>query len=254
MKVRQSFAWWSFTAKQRPDDPARFLRDAATAGAGGVEMLPPKWWPAARDAGLTLVTLTGHSIETGFNDSRNHASVGDTVRRAIELAASGGVHGVIVFSGNREPNIDDARGIANTVEGLAPLAPAAHSAGVVLLLELLNSRVDHPGYQCDRSDWGFEVVRRVGSPGLRALYDGYHMQTMEGNLSPTIAANIDLIGHVHTGGAPGRSDLDDDQDINWPGVAATLRRVGYAGWIGHEFIPKGEPIAALAQACALFSP
>jgi hydroxypyruvate isomerase len=253
MTARQSFAWWSFTATRRPDDPAQFLRDAAATGVTGVEMLPPKWWPAARDAGLALVTLTGHAIETGFNDPRNHAPVGDTVRRAIELAAAGGVAGVIVFSGNRHPGIDDAQGIANTIEGLRPLAAEAHAAGVVLLLELLNSRVDHPNFQCDRSDWGFAVVRAVDSPGLRVLYDGYHMQMMEGNLSPTIASNIDLIGHIHTAGAPGRRDLDDGQDINWRGVAATLRRVGYAGWIGHEFVPKGEPIAALAQACTLFS-
>ena len=251
--MRQSFAWWSFTAKRRPEDPVRFLRDAAKAGAAGVEMLPPKWWPAARDAGLALVTLTGHSIEEGFNDRRNHASVGNTVRHAIELAASGGVTGVIVFSGNRQSGIDDERGIANTADGLRPLAEEAQAAGVVLLLELLNSRVDHPAYQCDRSAWGFAVVRHVDSPGLRVLYDGYHMQTMEGNLSPTIAANIDLIGHIHTGGAPGRRDLDDQQDINWRGVAATLRGVGYSGWVGHEFVPKRDAIAALAQACAIFS-
>jgi len=224
----------------------------------GVEMLPSALWPMARDAGLELVTLTGHPIETGFNDPANHGPIGDIVRRSIEDAADGGVHGVIVFSGNRHPGpdrpaIDDAAGVAATIDGLGPLVADAEAAGVVLLLELLNSRVDHPDFQCDHTSWGAEVVRGVGAPALRLLYDGYHMQTMEGNVSPTITEHVELIGHVHTAGAPGRRDLDDQQDINWRGVAATLRRTGYRHWVGHEFVPKGEPIAALAAAHDLFA-
>jgi hydroxypyruvate isomerase len=129
----------------------------------------------------------------------------------------------------------------------------AQGAGVRVLMELLNSKVDHPGQQCDRTAFGAAVVRQVGSPTLKLLYDGYHMQLMEGDLSRTIKANLDLIGHIHTAGAPGRRDLDDRQEINWRGVAGLLRHLDYGHWVGHEFIPRGEPIAALKQAIALFN-
>jgi hydroxypyruvate isomerase len=124
---------------------------------------------------------------------------------------------------------------------------------VRLLLELLNSKVDHPGHQCDRTAFGAEIVRQLGDPGLRLLYDGYHMQLMEGDLSRTIVDHLDLIGHVHTAGAPGRRDLDDRQEINWRAIAGLLARKGYGQWVGHEFVPRGEPVAALAQAIALFN-
>ncbi len=128
----------------------------------------------------------------------------------------------------------------------------AEAAGVRLLMELLNSKVDHPGHQCDRTAFGAAVVRGVGSPVLRLLYDGYHMQLMEGDLSRTIQANFDLIGHVHTAGAPGRRDLDDRQEINWPAIAGLLRHLGYQQWVGHEFVPRGEPIPALRTAISQF--
>lgn len=249
--MRQSFAWWSFTAG-REVEPASFLRDAAAAGAQGVEMLPQPYWPIARDLGLELVTDTGHKLEEGFNDPSRHAALQTEVRRKIDAAAEGGVDAVIVFAGNRFGDGSDERAIEACVAGLAPVVSHAAGAGVRLLIELLNSKVDHPGQQCDRTEFGAAVVRQVGSPTLKLLYDGYHMQLMEGDLSRTIRANLDLIGHVHTAGAPGRRDLDDRQEINWRGVAGLLRHLGYAHWVGHEFIPRGEPIAALRQAIALF--
>lgn len=250
--MRQSFAWWSFTLG-REHDAAAFLRDAAGAGVAGVEMLPDDLWPVARDLGLSIVTVTGHKLEEGFNDPSRHAALESEVRQKIDTAAAGGAEAVIVFAGNRFGDGDDARAIDACARGLAPVVAHAEAAGVRLLLELLNSKVDHPGQQCDRTVFGAEVVRRIGSPTLRLLYDGYHMQLMEGDLSRTIKANLDLIGHVHTAGAPGRRDLDDRQEINWRGVAGLLRHLGYDGWVGHEFIPRGEPIAALRQAVALFN-
>ena len=249
--MRQSFAWWSFTAG-REVEPAAFLRDAAAAGARGVEMLPEPHWPIARDLGLALVTDSGHRLEEGFNDPARHAALQTQVRRRIDAAAQGGVDAVIVFAGNRFGDGADDRAIAACVEGLAPVVSHAAAAGVRLLIELLNSKVDHPGQQCDRTEFGAAVVKGVGSPTLKLLYDGYHMQLMEGDLSRTIKANLDLIGHVHTAGAPGRRDLDDRQEINWRGIAGLLRHLGYDHWVGHEFIPRGEPIAALRQAIALF--
>ena len=249
--MRQSFAWWSFTMGGDVE-PAAFLRNAADAGVQGVEMLPQAYWPVARELGLALVTHTGHKLEEGFNDPARHAALHEHVRREIDAAAEGGVEAVIVFAGNRFGGGDDDRAIAACVEGLAPVVAHASGAGVRLLIELLNSKVDHPGQQCDRTSFGAEIVRRVGSPNLKLLYDGYHMQLMEGDLSRTIKGNFDLIGHVHTAGAPGRRDLDDRQEINWRGIAGLLRHLGYDRWIGHEFIPRGEPIAALKTAVALF--
>jgi hydroxypyruvate isomerase len=249
--MRQSFAWWSFTMG-RDIEPAGFLKDAAAAGAKGVEMLPQPLWPVAQDLGLTVVTETGHKLEEGFNDPARHAALQSEMRRKIDAAAEGGVNAVIVFAGNRFGDGSDERAIAACVEGLGPVVAHAEAAGVRVLMELLNSKVDHPGQQCDRTAFGAAVVRQVGSPTLKLLYDGYHMQLMEGDLSRTIKANLDLIGHVHTAGAPGRRDLDDRQEINWRGVAALLEHLKYDHWVGHEFIPRGEPIAALKSAIALF--
>ncbi len=247
MSFHQSFAWWSLTLGREGVDPPAFLREAAAEGVDGVEMLPPELWPAARDAGLELVTLTGHDLRTGFNDVANHARLFDKVRGAVDVAAANGVHSVIVFGGDRY-GADDAAAIDRCVEGLAPLAGYADAAQVRLLLEPLNSKVDHQGHQCDNSHFGFEVARRVGSPALRVLYDAYHMQIMEGDLLRTIKANAGYIGHVHTGGPPGRRELDDRQEVNWRAVGGQLRAVGYSDWVGHEFIPRGDPIEGLHHA------
>lgn len=248
--MKQSFAWWSFTMG-RDIEPVSFLAQAAAAGAQGVEMLPEDLWPAARDLGLAIPTLTGHRLEEGFNDPARHAALRDEVRRNIDTAAEGGCEAVIVFAGNRFGDGDDERAIAACITGLEPVAAHAAQAGVKLLMELLNSKVDHPGQQCDRTAFGAAVAR--GVPELKLLYDGYHMQLMEGDLSRTIKANLDLIGHVHTAGAPGRRDLDDRQEINWRGIAALLRHLKYDQWVGHEFVPRGEPISALKAAMALFA-
>lgn len=250
--MRQSFAWWSFTMGHEIE-PATFLREAKAAGVEGVEMLPEAHWPVARDLGLSLVTVSGHRLEEGFNDPARHVGLQTTVREKIDAAAEGGVEAVIVFAGNRFGDGDDERAIATCVEGLEPMATHAAGAGVRLLIELLNSKVDHPGQQCDSTAFGAEIVRQLGSPTLKLLYDGYHMQLMEGDLSRTIKANFDLIGHVHTAGAPGRRDLDDRQEINWRGIAGLLRHLDYDLWVGHEFVPRGEPIAALKSAIALFN-
>jgi len=249
--MRQSFAWWSFT-HGREVEPKAFLRAAAAAGAGGVEMLPEPLWPVAKDVGLSVVTVTGHALEHGFNDPARHAALRDEVRGKIDAAAAGKAEAVIVFAGSRIGDGADAPAIAACVDGLGPVVAHAAQSGVRLLLELLNSKVDHPGHQCDRTAFGAAIVREVNSPTLRLLYDGYHMQLMEGDLSRTIKAHFDLIGHVHTAGAPGRRDLDDRQEINWRAIAGLLRHLGYERWIGHEFVPRGDPVEALRRAIGLF--
>ena len=250
--MRQSFAWWSFTLGEGVPDSSELLQAAAAIGYRGVEMLPEALWPAAASAGLEVVTLTGHELDRGFNDKANHADLTRTVEASIDTAVRGGIPFVIVFSGKR-CGICDSAAMDHCVEGLAPLAATAQKQGVTLLLEGLNSKVDHPEHQCDHSAWGFEVVRRVDSPGLRFLYDVYHMQLMEGDLSNAIKANLDLIGHIHTAGAPGRRDLDDRQEVNWPGIAGLLKHLKYDGWVGHEFVPRGDRVAALRHAFGIFA-
>jgi len=245
--MRQAFAWWSFAHGREPEDAERLLHAAAAIGYAGVEMLPEPLWGAAADAGLALVTLTGHDLDVGFNDPANHPAVSRAVTNVVDSAARAQVPFVIVFSGKRGV-ADDAAAIGHCVAGLAPVAAYAHSQRVTLLLETLNSRIDHPGAQCDRSAWGLDVVRGVNSSALRLLYDCYHMQIMEGDLLRTLKANLEWIGHIHTGGVPGRRDLDDRQEVNWRAIAQLLRREDYAGWVGHEFIPRGDPVAALQQA------
>ena len=249
--MRQSFAWWSLTL-DKDIEPASFLRAAVEAGAHGVEMAPEALWPLARDLGLTLVTISGHALETGFNDPARHGALNNEVRLKIDAAAAGEVEAVIVFAGSRFGDGADGPAIGACVDGLAPVVAHAEQAGVRLLLELLNSKVDHPGHQCDHTAFGAEIVRQMASPVLRLLYDGYHMQLMEGDLSRTIKANFEMIGHVHTAGAPGRRDLDDRQEINWRAIAGLLHHLGYDRWIGHEFVPRGDPINALRQAISLF--
>jgi hydroxypyruvate isomerase len=151
-----------------------------------------------------------------------------------------GIPTLICFSGNRG-TLDDETGAA----ALSKLAPAAESAGVTLVLELLNSKVDHPDYQCDRTAWGVKVCESVSSPRVKLLYDIYHMQIMEGDI-------IRAIQHYHTAGNPGRNALYETQELNYRAIASGIAATGYEDFVGHEFIPKGEPVAALRQAFALF--
>lgn len=215
-------------------------------------MLDPALYPVARDVGLELVSMTGHDIDVGFNDYTNHREVSDRVRRNIAHAHKHGIGTVIVFAGTRGTKTE-RDGIDATTAGLAELTSEAASAGVTLLLELLNSKVDHPDQQCDNSAFAFEVARSVNSPALRVLYDCYHMQMMEGDLLNTIKANLDVIGHIHTAGVPGRRELDDRQETNWRAIAGLLSAKNYSGWVGHEFLPRGDAIDTLTDACRQFA-
>ncbi|HEV2473865.1 MAG TPA: TIM barrel protein, partial [Chthonomonadales bacterium] len=149
--------------------------------------------------------------------------------------------------GNRA-GLSDQEGMAATIAGLRRVAPAAESAGVTLAMELLNSKVDHADYQCDHTAWGVEVCKAVDSPRVKLLYDIYHMQIMEGDVCRTIQQNIEYIGHFHTAGNPGRHELDDTQELFYPAIMRTIVGTGYAGYVGQELVPKGEPIAALEHA------
>jgi hydroxypyruvate isomerase len=188
MTYAQSFAWWSFT-EGRPEDP-RLLAAAAAIGYRGVDFLPARFWPDALDAGLEMVVIDGHtSLEVGFNDRANHPHLTDEVRRNLETAVAHGIPYLAVNAGNRGA-ASDRDAIAICAEGLAPLAAESAAAGVTLLLEPLNSKIDHVGNQCDSTGWAAAVVNEVGSRGLRLLFDVYHMQLMEGDVIRTIDRHL----------------------------------------------------------------
>ena len=249
MSIKQSFTWWTFF--QPGADPDALLAGAARIGYAAVELIPPELWSRARHFGLAIAAINGHaSIEVGLNRRAHHAQIIRELESSIRRAEAEGIANLICFSGNRA-GLPDAEGAALTAEGLRRIAPLAESAGVNLVLELLNSRVDHPDYQCDHTDWGLEVIGAVDSPAVKLLYDIYHAQVMEGDLIRRIQAHHPAFGHYHTAGHPGRLDLDDTQEINYPPVLRAVAATGYSGYIGHEFRPKGEPLRALQAAFAL---
>jgi hydroxypyruvate isomerase len=223
-------------------------------GLQAIDLLHTDEWPTARAAGLTCsmgyASRRDHFIENGFNDRANHGMLIEELTRAIPLAAQAGVPNVIAMFGNRRGRSDD-EGIANCAAGLAAVAPVAERHGVTVCLELLNSKIDHPDYQGDHTAFGVAVMERVGSPRVKLLYDIYHMQIMEGDVIRTIGTNRQWIGHFHTGGVPGRHDIDDSQELNYHAVAGAIADGGFSGFLAHEFNAKGEPYAALAAACRI---
>ncbi len=244
--LKQSFTYWSFA--KPGTDPETLLRRAAEIGYDGVELLDEALFPLAKAMGLEVVTHRAHAhIEVGLNRRENHNTIVRETEAALELAERWKIPNLICFSGNREGRNDD-EGAEITAEGLNRLAPLAESAGVTLLLELLNSRVDHPDYQADHTAWGLSVLEQVGSERIKLLYDIYHMQIMEGNLIRTIRAHHGAFGHLHTAGNPGRHELDGAQEINYPAVFRAVAETGWSGFIGHEFVPTREAEDGLREA------
>lgn len=254
MTFKQSFAHWSFVEGREPQPG--LLAAAAEIGYSGVDFLPAELWPEAHDLGLDLVIIDGHvPLEVGFIDRTQHVNLSEQIMRALDSAVKHNVRNLSVASGDRGPDTPDtpADALSACVEALVPLAAEAEAAGVGLLLEPLNTKVDHKGHECDSTAWAAEVVERVGSPALRILYDFYHSQIMEGDLLNTVASHFPRIGHYHTAGVPGRHEIDDQQEVNYRGIAAALRQHGYTGYVAHEFIPRTEPVDALRYAYSVFA-
>ncbi len=206
----------------------------------------------ARGHGLAVASMSGHgTLGDGLNRRSNHDRIEAELRESIDVAARHGIPGLICFSGNRQPHMTELEAIEAVADGLRRVAPYAEEKGVNLNLELLNSKIDHPGYQCDHTAWGVAVCERVNSPRVKLLYDIYHMQIMEGDVIRTIRENIRWIGHFHTAGVPGRNDLDDSQELNYRAICRAIAATGYDLYVGHEFRPKGDPIQALRQTFAL---
>lgn len=253
--IRQSFCIPMFASADCDLD--RLLGHAAAVGYAGTEI----WGrdarfeqiiQACRRHGLALVSMVGHeSWQKGLNDPREHDRIESEIRTSLELARRHGIPNLICFSGKRIDGHGEAQAIDACVQGLRRLAPLAEAAGLTLNLELLNSRIDHAGYQADRTAWGAHVCQRVNSPRVKLLYDIYHMQIMEGNIIHTLRNHIAWIGHVHTAGVPGRADLDEQQELNYPAICRALLKLGYDGFVGHEFQPRGDARKALAEAFAV---
>ncbi|MAE63170.1 MAG: xylose isomerase [Phycisphaeraceae bacterium] len=245
MAIKHSLSWWCFQDKVAP----KVLIEAAVRiGYHGIDLVGPEHWDAIVDAGLELAAVNGHdSLEDGLNKPGNHDRIEREILANLEHAAKYPIRCLICFTGNRHGD-DDERGIEVTATGLARVAGAAEQADVDLVLELLNSKVDHPGYQCDRTAWGVEVIRRVDSPRVRLLYDIYHMQIMEGDVIRTIRDQHEHIAHYHTAGNPGRNEIGPDQELNYSPIVRAIAETGYDGYLAQEFIPAGDPIESLEDA------
>ena len=218
-------------------------------GIESVELLGPDDWPVVKKHGLVCAMCNGpDSIGYGWNRVEHHAKLLEGFERMIPQVAQFGFPNIITFSGNRR-GMSDAEGLENCALGLKKLVPIAEKHKVTVILELLNSKVDHKDYMADHTVWGVELCKQVGSEWLKLLYDIYHMQIMEGDLIRSINDYNPYIGHYHTGGNPGRNEIDETQEIHYPAVMRAIVATGYKGFVGQEFIPKrSDPIASLRQA------
>ena len=243
-RIHQSVCQWCY--RNIPVD--QLAEYAAKIGLRGVDLLQPDEYEIPRRYGLvcTMGYAGGGDIGKALNRGDNHAAVEQAFRTNIPRAAKAAVPNVITFSGNRAGMSDD-EGARNTVVGLNRVKKIAEDNGVTICLELLNSKRDHHDYMCDHTAWGVRVVQEVNSPNVKLLYDIYHMQIMEGDLIDTIRANMQWIGHFHTGGVPGRHELDGTQEVQWDGVM----RAGFKGYVAHEFVPAGDPLESLKKAAEL---
>jgi hydroxypyruvate isomerase len=246
---RQSVCRWCFNKI-----PLEELAPAAKAmGLESIELLDPKDWPVVQKFGLTCALANGTmKIPDGFNRLENHADLVPSMIKRIGECANAGIPSVIVFSGNRR-GMPGEQGLENCAIGIKQIVGEAEKRGVTVVMELLNSKVNHKDYMCDRTPWGVELVERVGSDRFKLLYDIYHMQIMEGDVMRTIQENHRYIGHYHTAGNPGRNEFEphDEQELNYGPIMRAIKATGYRAFVGQEFIPKRDPFTSLAAAVKL---
>lgn len=247
-RIRQSVCRWCYKDIAL-DDLCAF---AAKIGLKGVDLLPVEEFDVPRKYGLicTMGQAGGGTIRDGLNRTENHAAIEAAFRKNIPLAARAGVPNVITFSGIRRGMSDD-QGARNTAAGLNRVKRIAADHGITICMELLNSKVNHPDYMADHTAWGVSVMKEVNSPNVKLLYDIYHMQIMEGDLITTIRDNIEWIAHFHTGGVPGRHELNDQQEVQWDGVMRAIAALKFNGYVAHEFIPTEDPFTSLRAAAEL---
>ncbi|MFZ5495852.1 MAG: hydroxypyruvate isomerase family protein [Verrucomicrobiota bacterium] len=251
-RVKQSVCKWCF--KDIPLDD--FCAAVAAMGLQSVELLGPGEFATLKKHGLTCALVSNPTAKVGeisvggipkaWNRLEYHDALVAAYETRLRETAEAGFPTLICFSGNRD-GMSDEQGLANCATGLKRIVPLAEQLGVTLVMELLNSRVNHKDYMCDRTEWGVELCQRVGSERFKLLYDIYHMQIMEGDVIATIRRHHRHIAHYHTAGVPGRNDLDENQELYYPAIMRAIVETGYQGYVGQEFIPRGkDPAAALA--------
>jgi hydroxypyruvate isomerase len=242
-KINQSVCRWCYNKVPLE----QLAAEAKKIGYQSIELVTPAEFPKVKQSGLTCAMLSGgDTIGAGFNRKDHHPVVIKAMREHIEFAADNGLPNVICFSGNRRGMPDD-EGLENCAIGLKQLVGFAEEKKVTVCMELLNSKVDHADYMCDLTPWGVALAKKVGSPRFKLLYDIYHMQIMEGDVIRTINDNKDYIAHYHTGGNPGRHEIDETQELYYPAIMNAIVDTGFDGYVAQEFIPAREPLASLKQ-------
>jgi len=250
VRIKQSVSVPAFASEELTFE--RLAETAAQIGYAGVEVwgcdddVFPKQCEIAHKLGLRMTSFIGTGA--ALNDPAVRDEAVATLTTAIDRAAEFDVPGLICICGDRREGVSDEQGVVDTAETLAAVAGHAEAENVTLNLELLNSKVDHIGYQCDRTAWAVAVVERVNSPRVRILYDIYHMAIMEGDVIRTIRDNAKWFGHFHTAGNPGRNEIDDTQELNYTAICKAIAATDYDGYVAHEFWPVGDPISALKDA------
>ncbi|MBA0883826.1 hydroxypyruvate isomerase family protein [Flavobacterium undicola] len=215
--------------------------EAKKIGITGIDLIGPEGWPILKKYGLDSPMCNGAEInlEDGFNDEKFHKTLIENYSKMIPLVAKAGYKNLICFSGNKREKTDE-EGWNNCVKGLQALIPLAEKHGVTLVMELLNSKIDHNDYQCDTTKWGVELAKRLGSENFKLLYDIYHMQISEGDIIRNIKENHHYIAHYHTAGVPGRNEIDSTQELNYPAIMKTIAETGFKGYVAQEFIAKSK--------------
>jgi hydroxypyruvate isomerase len=241
-RIKQSVCRWCYGKIQLE----KLAEEARKMGYQSIELLTIGEYKVVKPFGLTCAMLGRVSIADGLNRKEFHEGIEKQLRANIEFAAAEGLPNVICMAGNRRGMADD-EGLANCARGLKRFLGFAEEKKVTVCMEGLNSRVDHKDYMYDRTAWGVELCKKLGSPRFKLLYDIYHMQIMEGDVIRTIRDNKEYLAHFHTGGNPGRHEIDDSQELNYPAIVRAIVETGYQGFLGQEFIPVRDPLASLAQ-------
>lgn len=244
-RVNHSVCRWCYNGIPLED----LCKAAKNIGLSSIELTGPEEWPILKKYGLTsaMPNGAGMGIEKGFNDPQYHDNLVASYETIIPKVANAGLNQIICFSGNRN-GLDDEKGIENCAIGLKRLMPIAEKHKVTIVMELLNSKVNHKDYQCDKTPWGAALCDKVGSENFKLLYDIYHMQIMEGDVIATIKKYHPYISHYHTGGVPGRNEIDESQELYYPAIMKAILDTGFKGYVAQEFIPKREDkIASLKQ-------
>ena len=242
-RIQQSACRWCYSKI----DLDQLAAEGKKMGLVGIDLLGPKDFETVKKHGLVCTMTNSHPIHPGLNKRKNHESCLKAIREAIDATSAAGYRNVICFSGNREGQSDE-EGLEICAEALKQVVGLAEQKKVTLCMELLNSKVDHKDYMCDHTAWGAELCKRVGSERFKLLYDIYHMQIMEGDVIRTIKENKEFIAHYHTGGNPGRNEIDETQELNYAAIMKAILETGYDGYVGQEFIPKRDAFQSLAQA------